>query len=251
MTGELEKRVSGWLDERVDAFGLAPAERFEDAPDEHHPRRICRDAAAVIVYGVTVPRAVLASPAYGLHLLQRSYHTAYSYLDQVGLALSRLLEVLGHPAVVIPSYAPLVFHGLEPWGLLSLKHAAVQAGLGSFGRSGMVYHPRFGSLLRLGAVVTAAPLAGSPKSEVDPCPPDCNACRERCPSGAYVEDGFQKMVCLGYSIKHGIYRHVLTDDYGRENFEMVVNTTGYNYWIDCTECQKVCPLNAKGTPVGE
>lgn len=251
MTEDLEKRVMGWLGERVDAFGFAPVERFEGAPGEHHPGRICRDAATVIVYGVAVPRAVFTSPAYALHLLQRSYHTSYSYLDQVGLALSRLLEELGHPAVVIPAYAPLVFHGLEPWGLLSLKHAAVQAGLGSFGTSGMVYHPRFGSLLRLGAVVTAAPLPGNPKREVEPCPPGCNACREICPSGAYAEGSFQKMVCLGHSIKHGIYRHVLTDDYGRENLEMVINTTGYNYWIDCTECQRVCPLNDEGMSIGE
>ncbi|MDI6874682.1 hypothetical protein [Candidatus Solincola sp.] len=249
MSMELENKVSGWLEERVDAFGFAPVERFGEAPGEHHPSRICRDAATVIVYGVTVPRTVLTSPGYTLHLLQRAYHTSYSYLDQVGLALSRLLEELGHPAVVIPAYAPLVFHGLEPWGLVSLKHAAVQAGLGSFGRSGMVYHPRFGSLLRLGAVVTAASLPGSPEKGEEPCPPGCNACRERCPAGAYAVGSFQKMACLGYSVKHGIYRHVLTDDYGRENFEMVVNTTGYNYWLSCTECQRVCPLNAGKAPV--
>lgn len=249
MQDGLRDEVSSWLEGKVDAFGFAPVERFGEAPEEHRPERVCREAATVIVYGVTVPRAVLTSPGYHLHLLQRNYHTLYSYLDQVGVALSRFLEGMGHPAVVIPAYAPLVFHELEPWGLLSLKHAAVQAGLGSFGRSGLVYHPRFGSLLRLGAVVTAAPIPGSPRREGEPCPPGCRACRESCPSGAYPDDIFQKMVCLGYSVKHGIYRHVLTDDYGRKNFEMVVNTTGYNYWLSCTECQRVCPLNAGGAPI--
>ncbi len=251
MQDGLQSLISGWLEEKVDAFGFAPVDRFADSPEEHHPGKICRDATTVIVYGVTVPRAVLTSPGYHLHLLQRSYHTSYAYLDQVGMDLSRLLEGQGHPAVVVPAYAPLIFHDLEPWGLLSLKHAAVQAGLGSFGRSGMVYHPMFGSLLRLGAVVTAAALSGSPVKMEEPCPPGCNACRERCPSGAYAGDTFHKMACLGYSIKHGIYRHVLTDDYGRKNLEMVINTTGYNYWLSCTECQRVCPLNAVGsrTPV--
>lgn len=239
------RKIELWLAERVEAFGFAPAECFCDAPSGHHPEDLCRGAAAVVVYGTPVPAAALDSPHYGLHALQRSYHTAYSYLDQVGLGLSNLLEEEGFPSLVVPSYAPLVFHGVEPWGILSLKHAAVQAGLGALGRNGLVFHPRYGSLLRLGAVVTAAPLPGDAPLEDDPCPPHCDACRLHCPSGAISQSGFQKMVCLGHSVKHGIYRHVLGDDYGRDNLEMVINTTGYNYWIDCAECLKVCPLNAR------
>ncbi len=251
MSGGLEKKLTRWLHERVDAFGFAPAERFADAPEEHHPARMCRDAATVVVHGTAVPRGVLSSPAYRLHLLQRSYHSAYAYLDQVGMLLASLLEEEGHRAVAIPSYAPLVFHGLEPWGILSLKHAAALAGVGAFGRSGLVFHPRFGALLRLGAVVTSASLPGSPPATWDPCPKGCNACGASCPAGAFREISFQKMVCLGYSVKHGIYRHVLGDEHGRENLEMVINTTGYNYWIDCAICLEVCPLNILGRTYGK
>jgi epoxyqueuosine reductase QueG len=28
-----------------------------------------------------------------------------------------------------------------------------------------------------------------------------------------------------------------------KNIERVINTAGHNYWIDCDECLKVCPLN--------
>lgn len=251
MGEDSEKKLSRWLQERVDAFGFAPVERFTEAPGKHHPSRICRDAATVIVYGTVVPRGILDSPSYALHLLQRSYHSAYAYLDQVGLLLSNLLETEGHCAVVIPSYAPLVFHGLEPWGILSLKHAAELAGLGTFGRSGLVFHTRYGALLRLGAVVTSASLPGSPLAEGDPCPRGCNACAASCPAGAFQGTSFQKMTCLGYSVKHGIYRHVLRDDYGRDNLEMVINTTGYNYWIDCAQCLQTCPLNILGITRGK
>ena len=237
--------IEDWLKERVDAFGFAPVERFAEAPEEHHPSRACRDAATVIVYGVTVPRAVLDSPAYGLHLLQRSYHTAYPYLDQVGLQLANHIEAEGFGSVVIPSYAPMVFHGVEPWGLISLKHAAALAGVGAFGRSGMVYHPRFGSLLRLGAVVTSAPMPGDTPMEEEPCPPDCRACQEACPPGAFPEGEFQKMVCLGHAIKHGIYKLAFTAPEDFQFIERIINTAGYNYWIDCDECLKACPLNNK------
>jgi len=242
---KLRQVALAWLEDRVEAVGFAPAERFVEAPARHFPGDLCPQAATVIVYGTPVPAATLDSPLYGLHALQRGYHSAYTYLDHVGLGLANLLEREGFPSLVVPSYAPLVFHGAEPWGILSLKHAAVLAGLGAWGRNGLVFHPRYGSLLRLGAVVTAATMPGDAVREEDPCPPGCDACRLACPSGALSEGGFQKMVCLGHSVKHGIYRHVLGDRYGRENLEMVINTTGYNYWIDCAECLRVCPLNGR------
>jgi epoxyqueuosine reductase len=245
MSEDLKGIISKWLEGKVDAFGFAPVERFQEAPQEHHPSSACKDAATVIVYGRTMPKAVLDSPRYGLHLLQRCYHTLYPYLDQVGLDLANRVESEGYPAVQVPSYAPMVFHGLEPWGILSLKHAAVLAGLGAFGRSETIYHPEYGSLLRLGAVITGAVLPGDTLLEKDPCPPKCRACQDACPAGAFKEGTFQKLSCLGYAIKHGIYRLALGDDYGRENIEMIINTTGYNYWIDCDECLKACPNNRK------
>jgi epoxyqueuosine reductase len=229
---------------RVDIFGFAPVERFEKAPPEHHPSCVCKDARTVIVYGKAVPRSALSSPGYGLHLLQRSYHTVYPFLDQVGLELANLIEAAGHLAAAIPSYAPMVFHGLEPWGLISLKHAAKLAGIGDFGRNRIIHNPEFGSMLRFGAVITNAAIGGDLVVDKEPCPPDCNACVRACPSGALQKGSFKKMVCLGYSIKHGLYRPLLSDDYGRENIEMIINTAGYNYWIDCDECLKVCPNNS-------
>ena len=130
---------------------------------------------------------------------------------------------------------------------MSLKHAAVKAGMGRFGRSGQVYHPKYGSLLRLAAVVTSAPIPGDKLlPEELPCPPTCRACMKICPSRAFDENGnFQKMTCLTYAIKHAIYPLALKTEEGLKNIERVINTAGHNYWIDCDECVKVCPLNKK------
>jgi epoxyqueuosine reductase len=243
MTEDLKQKLSAWLERRADKYGFAPVEGFDNAPAGHHPSDLLQDAATVIVYAKALPKGILTSASYNLHLLQRAQHTIYPALDELGFDLASLLESQGYPSVLVPSYAPMVFHGFEPWGLISLKHAAELAGIGTFGRNGIIHNEEFGSMLRLGAVITSATIAGDPVIEKDPCPPKCSACIDACASGALQEDNFQKMVCMGYSIKHGLYRQLLGDEYGRENMEMIINTSGYNYWIDGDECLKACPNN--------
>jgi epoxyqueuosine reductase len=245
MRAALGKSIIDHLGKRVSAIGFASVDRFVDAPEKHHPNNACKAAQTVIVFGITVPQGMLRSPDYNLYFLHRTYHTVYAYLDELGLDLCNFIEAQGsYLAVPIPSFAPLVYHGLEPWGIISLKHAAVQAGLGAFGRSGLLYHPEYGSLLRLGAVVTSMKLPADPLIESDPCPHKCNSCHEACPCGAFDADGrFNKLTCLGYIAKHAIYPIALKDELGLKNIERVINTAGYNYWLECDECLRVCPIN--------
>ena len=44
-------------------------------------------------------------------------------------------------------------------------------------------------------------------------------------------------------IKHATYPLALKDEIGRKHIERIINTAGYNYWLACDECLKVCPLN--------
>jgi epoxyqueuosine reductase QueG len=247
---DLKEAITGWAAGKADAIGFAPVERFDDAPDAHHPSRICRDAKTVIVFGNAVPRGMLHSPDYGLYMLHRTYHSVYERLNELGLMLSNWIEARGnHLAVPIPSFAPLVYRGLEPWGVLSLKHAAVRAGLGVFGRNGLVHHRSYGTLLRPGAVVTSARIPGDPIIDEDPCPENCDACIRACPSKALQKDGpFRKMDCLGHLVKHAIYPLALKTEAGLKNIERVINTAGYNYWLTCNECLRVCPSNCRPKP---
>ena len=248
MAESLKQSIKKFLRPQVDAVGFAPVARFTDAPDAHHPARVCPDAKTVIVIGITVPQGMLRSPDYNLYAMHRTYHSAYTKLDHIALGLSNFIEAKGtHMALPIPSYAPVVVHQFEPWGVMSLKHAAVKAGLGRFGRSGQMYHPKYGSLLRLAAVVTSAAIPADPlPQDVVPCPPGCSACIKICPSKAFDEQGiFHKMTCMPYSVKHAIYPLALNTEEGLKHIERVINTAGHNYWLACDECVKVCPLNKK------
>ncbi len=247
MNMALKESITKFLSGRVSALGFASIDRFNAAPEAHHPGRVCKDARTVIVFGIPVSRGVLSSPAYNLHLLQRAYHTVYRHLDEISFELCNFIEDQGRfDTVMIPSYAPLVFHEFEPWGMISLKHAAVNAGLGAFGRSGLMYHPQYGALLRLGAVITSAPMPADPVNDQMPCPEKCHACQQKCQSSAFSETGeFQKMTCLGHTIKHAIYPLALKDEQGLKHIERVINTAGNDYWLACDECLKVCPLNKR------
>jgi epoxyqueuosine reductase QueG len=245
MNENLKTEVKKFLDSRVSAAGFAPVDRFFQAPEKHHPSRICKDAKTVIVFGIPISRGILSSPDYNLYGIHRSYHTVYRKLDEIGLALSNFLESKGaEAAMAVPSYAPMVFHGAEPWGLLSLKHAAVNAGLGAFGKSGQMYHRKYGSLLRLAAVVTSEQMPGDPVIDQDPCPKGCNACQKKCPAGAFSDSGeLNKMACLAHSVKHAIYPLALKGADALKHIERVINTAGHDYWLACDECLKACPNN--------
>lgn len=229
----------------ADVVGFSSKDRFDDGPDTHHPSALLKNAQTVIVYGRAIPKGILHSVEYGLYFLHRTYHSVYPFLDELGLALSKKIEEEGGLAVPIPSYAPLVYNDLEPWGILSLKHAAVFSGLGSFGRNELVFNPKYGSLLRFGAVVTDMEFEPDDMNYEDPCPPNCKACIKGCPNDAFTNGSFDKIKCMSNTIRHGIFPIALKDKAGLKNIELILNTVGYNYWIKCFECLRVCPLNRK------
>ncbi|MFC1885287.1 hypothetical protein ACFL2O_11010 [Thermodesulfobacteriota bacterium] len=75
MSEDLKKSIQDYFKPSVTAIGFAPASRFEQAPDKHHPKKICKDAETVIVFGIVVPRGMLHSPGYHLYFLHRTYHS--------------------------------------------------------------------------------------------------------------------------------------------------------------------------------
>ena len=64
--------------------------------------------------------------------------------------------------------------------MLSMKHAAVQAGLGSFGKNTLFISKFYGNMVTLGAVLTNLELPSDSISE-NICIPNCNKCVDACP----------------------------------------------------------------------
>ncbi len=75
------------------------------------------------------------------------------------------------------------------YGLFSMKRAAVLAGLGRKAKNGLVANPKHGVRIRLGGILTQAPLGADPLLEGDPCPPGCDICWRVCPTRAISRQG--------------------------------------------------------------
>jgi epoxyqueuosine reductase len=87
---------------------------------------------------------------------------------------------------------------------ISLRHAAVAAGLGAFGRHNLVISPRFGTRIIFTAVLTDMELASDPPVTDVLCD-QCGLCVDACPARALDEEGkTDNMKCLRNSQPFGI-----------------------------------------------
>ncbi|MCL2501183.1 MAG: DUF1730 domain-containing protein [Defluviitaleaceae bacterium] len=120
---------------------------------------------------------------------------------------------------------------------LDERALAVRAGLGFYGRHGLVVSPRFGSRFHIGCLLTDIPLKdlNLPETRVDSlkeCPPDCNRCISSCPTGALKPDGkFDVSRCISYLTQK--------DTLTLEEEGLLVNQL-----YGCDICQDACPFNA-------
>ncbi len=114
-------------------------------------------------------------------------------------------ELKGKAMTVPPSYPlQMSYETKGTIGDVSLRHAAVAAGLGNFGRHNLVIHPKMGSRVLFTAILTDLDLPSDPPVTERLCT-DCNLCVENCPAGALNEEGkTDDMKCLKNSQPYGI-----------------------------------------------
>ena len=137
----------------------------------------------------------------------------------------------------------------------SQRHAAVAAGLGTFGRHNLVIHPRFGTRIGLTALITDLELDPDAKIEQDLCT-HCDLCVKNCPGGALDENGKTDVVkCIKHSQPYGLRTDIgfwqqFANSPAEEQQKMFTDekywrlqqahSIGMQYY--CFNCLKFCPL---------
>jgi len=118
-------------------------------------------------------------------------------------------------------------------GALLEKAWAAHAGLGFLGRNGLLIHPRLGSFVFLGVVLTSAEVVPDVPRPALPGCGSCSACLAACPTGALVAPGRLDV--------HRCLAHLTVT--ARNPIPQGIPLAGHLY--GCDRCQDVCPYVRK------
>lgn len=204
----------------ADACGIASVDAFREAPKGFHPLDIFPSCKSVVVFALALPRALYTVDTKIVY--HHANNTSLLEIDRITLLACKQLEELGAACMPIPCDSPY-----EHWeagrlygqGTLSLRHAAVLAGIGCMGKNTLVMNRRFGNRMNFGALLTDLSLPSDPPAE-DICIPGCKKCMEACPQKALDGITVRQDLCRPYT-------------YG-------TNARGFGI-CNCNRCRTACP----------
>jgi epoxyqueuosine reductase len=204
----------------ADLCGIAPIERFKNAPIGFHPSDVYAETQSVIVFAKheSVSTAQSKSKVAYTFACEMAYHEVH----QMTMKFVFRLEDNGITAIPIPS-EPYEYWDTDTMtgkGIISLKHAGYLAGLGVIGNNTLLHNLKFGNLIRLGAILTNAQFE---PDELDNHTLNCNTCNicvKNCPVSAIENGSVSQLKCR-------------TNAY-------VTNKKGYSL-CECKACRMSCP----------
>lgn len=202
----------------ADLCGIASVDRFRDAPKGYHPLDVLPTCKSVISFACRFPVAALAcsSPVPYTHIR----NTITPKMDAIALNLCIELDRQGILAVPIPTNDSEYDEATGRYrSIVSQKHAAQAAGLGTIGRHSLLITPEFGSMVWLGTVLTEAELEPDPLKT--PICTNCGLCVEACPINALEHTEINQQACWNYAF--GVEKE--------------------NWRITCHKCRDICPYN--------
>lgn len=213
-------------------FGICSFEQILPCLECRAKQRIPQDAASVLV---------CLFPYYTGEHKERNisrYAMVTDYHMIAGEYLNRFCKALQE---VFPQNQFESFTDNSPIREVS---AAFHAGLGRRGKNGLILHPKYGSYVFIGEVVTDLVLQPDQPLNPGECI-GCRKCQKVCPQGALQSDG---SVCLERCRSH------ITQKKGELNdWEIGQIQDGGLIW-GCDICNDVCPMNQEAkvlTPVPE
>ncbi|MBQ8822519.1 MAG: epoxyqueuosine reductase [Lachnospiraceae bacterium] len=204
----------------ADLCGVASVDRFEGAPKGFHPLDVLPICKSVISFGVRFPVGALLCDTPVPYTRIRNSLTPK--MDAIALNMCIELEKRGIVSVPIPTNESLWDEKTGRWrSIISQKHAAQAAGVGTIGRHSLLITPRFGSMVWLGCILCDAEI--EPDEMLADICVGCNKCVQACPVNALAKEELNQQAC---------WDNAFGED---EKLQTWV--------ISCHKCRDACPYN--------
>lgn len=253
----------------ADLVGIADgAVMDEHPPDPRDPRRPVdvteHDGGRVIVLAKRYAAGTTRIPRWDERHKYYNDELTLTRLEEAALELVFWLEDRGHPAVTIPPTH------VDPWRyrgdsgghmttVLSLTHAAVEAGLGTLGLNLQLITPEFGPRVMLGAVLCSVDCETDRRIAETLCRgPECGRCLQACPGDVVAHWGRDWAGCDRYRSPHGFAQladhleTILDAPNAEAQLDLIRSKTSFDLWqsilrgagvvTGCRRCQDVCPV---------
>jgi epoxyqueuosine reductase len=253
----------------ADLVGIADGEVMnQNPPDPQDPRRpidvTALDYKRVIVLAKHLNNGAARIVPWGDRTKFYNDELALSALEETSLELVYWLEDLGYPAIIIPPTH------VDPWRynddpkqhmttLISLPHAAVEAGLGTLGLNQQLLTPEFGPRVVLTAVMASLDVEPDQRRTDSLCHgPSCGRCLSVCPADAVRHWGRDWEACDAYRSPYGFAKlteHVeaiMRAPDAQAKKDLLRTETMFNLWqsilrgsgviTGCRRCADVCPV---------
>lgn len=206
----------------ADVCGFANIDRFTDAPPGFNPKDIFPTCKSAAVFAIALPKGLYAVDP---RIIYGHFNDAICpELDMIAFKVAKEIErIWGGSAVPLPCDGPYEYwdaEKLEGRGLISMKHAAVRAGLGTLGKNTLLMNFDYGNRLIIGAVLTELDIESDSLAS-SLCIDSCSLCIKNCPSSALDGSHAEQAKCR-------------PNTYGK-------NGRGFSV-VNCNKCRVVCPM---------
>lgn len=224
------------------------------------------DAGRVIVLGKRLNEGVARITRWNDRHKYYNDELALTHLEETSLELVYWLEDCGYPALIVPpthvdpsQYENNPKAHLTP--MLSLPHAAVEAGLGTLGLNLQLLTPEYGPRVQLTAVLCSVEVeCDRPLTEALCRGPECGRCLKTCPADAVGHWQRDWPACDRFRSPHGFAQltehleRIIHESDAQARKALLRSETSFDLWqsilrgsgviTGCRRCADVCPVGA-------
>lgn len=244
----------------ADLVGIADGKKVDTSHITEH------DGGRVIVMATRVQAGSSRIPRWNDRNKYYNDELSLTFLEEASLELVYWLEDAGYPAIIVPPTH------VDPWRytgdpkkhqttLISLPHAAVEAGLGTLGLNLQLLTKEHGPRVLLTAVLCSVDVeCDKPMTEALCLGPECGRCLKACPGDVIGQWDRDWEACDTYRSPHGFKQlsdylgRVLDEPAAEQKKAMLRSEDSFNLWqsilrgagviTGCRRCADVCPVGA-------